>query len=99
VPVRRGSREVHLVTQARRSRYEDINARQRRYLISMAIRTAAVLVAVFAPLPVWGRALAIALGVVLPWVSVTQANAGPLPEHTMQRFDGDRSERELTKGD
>ena len=65
----------------------------------MAIRTGAVLIAVFAPLPVWARALAIALGVVLPWVSVTQANAGPLPEHTMQGFQGDRGERELTAGD
>jgi hypothetical protein len=36
---------------------------------------------------------------VLPWVSVTQANAGPLPEDSMQQFEGDRGERELTKGD
>src|SRR4051795_3224221 len=78
---------VHVVTQAHRSRYDDIAARQKRYLISMAIRTAAVLVAFFAPLPVWARGLAIGLGLVLPWISVTSANAGPLPEHTMRRFD------------
>jgi hypothetical protein len=88
---------VHLVTQAHRSRYDDIAARQRRYLISMAIRTAAVLLAFFAPLPVWGRVLAIMLGLVLPWVSVTAANTGPLPEPTMQRFDADQ--RELPSGD
>lgn len=91
------NQSVHLVTQAHRSRYDDIAARQRRYLISMAIRTAAVLLAFFAPLPVWGRVLAIVLGLVLPWVSVTAANSGPLPEPTMSHFDADK--RELPAGD
>jgi len=72
--------KVHLVTAARRSRYEDIAARQRQYLIRMFIRTIAVVLAFFAPLPVWGRVLAIALGLVLPMIAVTSANAGPTPE-------------------
>jgi hypothetical protein len=88
---------VHLVTQARRSRYDDIAARQRRYLITMAIRTVAVLIAFFAPLPVWGRVLAVLLGLVLPWVSVTAANAGPLPERGMPTFDA-TGPRELPPG-
>src|SRR3954462_12180569 len=83
---------VHVVTQARRSRYDDIAARQKRYLISMAIRTAAVLVAFFAPIPMWARAFAIVAGLVLPWVSVTSANAGPLPDHSMRQFDPSANE-------
>ncbi|MFL6239593.1 MAG: DUF3099 domain-containing protein [Actinomycetes bacterium] len=78
---------VHLVTEARTSRYDDIAARQRQYLIRMFIRTIAVVVAFFVPLPVWGRVLAIAVGLVLPMISVTSANAGPLPEPGMDRYD------------
>jgi Protein of unknown function (DUF3099) len=78
---------VHVVTEARTSRYDDIAQRQKRYLVRMAIRTAAVLVAFFAPLPIWARALAIVLGLVLPWISVTSANAGPLPQERMRHFD------------
>jgi hypothetical protein len=87
---------VHVVTRARSSRYDDIAQRQRRYLISMAIRTGAVLLAFFAPLPIWARALALVLGLVLPWVSVTSANAGPLPEQQMHTFDA--SAKELPAG-
>ena len=39
-------RQVHLVTQARRSLSEDIAYRQRRYLIMMGIRAACFAVAV-----------------------------------------------------
>ena len=85
---------VHLVTEARTSRYDDIAARQKQYLIRMFIRTIAVVVAFFAPLPVWARVLAIALGLVLPMISVTSANAGPRPEHGMDPYDG----RELESG-
>jgi hypothetical protein len=77
---------VHLVTEARRSRYDDIAARQRQYLTRMFIRTIAVVCAFFVPMPVWGRVLAIALGLVLPMISVTSANSGPLPEPRMHRF-------------
>ena len=78
---------VHLVTEARTSRYDDIAARQRQYLIRMFIRTVAVLVAFLVPLPVWGRVLAVAIGLVLPMISVTAANAGPAPEPGMDRYD------------
>ena len=78
---------VHLVTEAHTSRYDDIAARQRQYLIRMFIRTVAVIAAFFLPLPVWGRVLAIALGLVLPMISVTSANAGPLPEPGMNPHD------------
>lgn len=79
---------VHVVTEASRSRYDDIAARQRQYLIRMFIRTIAVLVAFFAPLPIWARVLAITAGLVLPMIAVTSANIGPLPDdRTMERLD------------
>jgi hypothetical protein len=78
---------VHLVTEARTSRYDDIAARQRQYVKRMFIRTVAVIVAFFVPLPIWGRVLAVALGLVLPMISVTSANVGPLPEPGMDRYD------------
>jgi Protein of unknown function (DUF3099) len=87
---------VHLVTEAHTSRYDDIAARQRQYLIRMFIRTVAVVVAFFAPLPVWARIVAIALGLVLPMISVTSANAGPIPERGMDRYEP--SDRALESG-
>ena len=78
---------VHLVTEARTSRYDDIAARQRQYLIRMFIRTIAVVCAFFVPLPVWGRVLAVALGLLLPMVAVTSANVGPTPEPGMDRYE------------
>ena len=39
------SQQVHMVTQARRSMSEDITARQRRYLLMMAIRTVCFVIA------------------------------------------------------
>lgn len=62
----------------------DINYRQRRYLISMGIRTVCLLVAVLAPLPVWLRAVAFAGAIVLPYVAVVFANGGREPEHAAE---------------
>jgi cytochrome oxidase Cu insertion factor (SCO1/SenC/PrrC family) len=63
---------------------EDIRYRQRRYLISMGIRTACLLVAIFLAGrgPVWLIAIMIAAAVVLPYVSVVFANGGREPENT-----------------
>ena len=88
---------VHVVTRAHRSRSEDIEARQKRYLISMAIRTVAVLIAFFAPIPWWARGIALALGLILPWVSVSNANAGPLPDRNKTSYDA--TERQLPPGE
>src|SRR4051812_12861396 len=96
--------QVHLVTGARRSRYDDIATRERRYIIRMAIRTAAVLVAFFAPIPLWAKGIAIILGLVLPWVSVTSANIGPLPDEahfmptTRELPEGERPDDPDTSG-
>jgi hypothetical protein len=67
---------------------EDISYRQRRYLISMGIRTACLLAAVVLAgrAPVWLVGVMIAAAVVLPYVSVVFANGGREPENS-PRFD------------
>jgi Protein of unknown function (DUF3099) len=73
---RRGT-EVFRITGARQSLAEDVRGRQRRYVISMLIRTAAVLLTVV----LWNvqRPLAVVtlmVGVALPYIAVVIANAG-----------------------
>jgi xanthine/uracil permease len=68
--------EVVLVTTAARSPRDERRDRERRYLITMAVRVVAFIVAiVFAR--GWIRAVAVALALILPWVAVVAANAGP----------------------
>ncbi|OON74059.1 DUF3099 domain-containing protein [Streptomyces tsukubensis] len=72
-----GGAEVFRITGARQGLAEDVRGRQRRYVISMLIRTAAVILSV----TLWNveRYVAIAalvLGVFLPYVAVVIANAG-----------------------
>lgn len=71
------SRDSHSVriTTAQSSAADDIAGRQRRYLISMAIRTACVIGAV-AVGPGLLRWLLVAGAVLLPYVAVVFANAG-----------------------
>ncbi|MGH3314135.1 MAG: DUF3099 domain-containing protein [Streptomyces sp.] len=69
--------EVFRITGARQSLAEDVRGRQRRYVISMLIRTAAVLLTVV----LWNvqRPLAVVtlvVGTLLPYVAVVIANAG-----------------------
>ncbi|MFH0244958.1 DUF3099 domain-containing protein [Streptomyces sp. HK10] len=77
--VRRRQRgpEVFRITGARQGLAEDVRGRERRYVVSMLVRTAAVLLAVV----LWDvqRPLAVAalvLGAALPYVAVVIANAG-----------------------
>ncbi|MGM0384379.1 MAG: DUF3099 domain-containing protein [Actinomycetota bacterium] len=71
---RRKGEEVHSITSARRALSEDLHDRHIRYLVSMAIRTACLFLAVFTPDP-W-RWIFVAGAVVLPYVAVVMANAG-----------------------
>ncbi|MTE18445.1 DUF3099 domain-containing protein [Streptomyces sp. TRM43335] len=69
--------EVFRITGARRSLAEDVRGRERRYVISMLVRTVSVLLTV----ALWNvqRPLAVVtlvLGAVLPYVAVVIANAG-----------------------
>lgn len=75
----RGNRgaEVFRITGARQSLADDVRGRQRRYVISMLVRTVAVVLTV----ALWNveRPLAIVtlvVGTLLPYVAVVVANAG-----------------------
>lgn len=66
--------EVYTITQANRSLSSEQSGRTKRYLISMAIRTACVLAAIV--VPGWPKWLFIVGAVVLPYLAVVMANAG-----------------------
>lgn len=66
--------EVFTITDAQRALSVEQAGRTRRYLISMAIRTACVIAAIF--VPGWPRWVLIAGAVVLPYLAVVVANAG-----------------------
>ena len=66
--------QVHSITGARPALRDDQAPRTRKYLISMAIRTACVLGAIV--VPGWPRWILLAGAVVLPYLAVVIANAG-----------------------
>lgn len=68
------------ITSATRSRSDDIRGRQRRYLISMGIRTACFVLAVLTMGIPWLMWVFIAASFVLPYVAVVMANAGVSPD-------------------
>lgn len=72
-----GNVQVFRITGARQSLEDDVRGRQRRYVISMAVRTLAVILAA----TLWGverhvAIVALVLGALLPYVAVVVANAG-----------------------
>ncbi|NWF26435.1 DUF3099 domain-containing protein [Streptomyces sp. PKU-EA00015] len=74
---RRGGTEVFRITGARQGLADDVRGRQRRYVISMSVRTVSVILAAV----LWNverhvAVVALVLGVVLPYISVVIANAG-----------------------
>ena len=62
------------ITTAATSRADDIASRQRRYVISMGIRTVCFIAAVLVG-PNWFRWVLIAAALFLPYVAVVMANA------------------------
>ncbi|MBE4736312.1 MULTISPECIES: DUF3099 domain-containing protein [Streptomyces] len=69
--------EVFRITGARQGLADDVRGRQRRYIISMSVRTLAVIAAAV----LWNverhvAVVALVLGAVLPYVAVVIANAG-----------------------
>ncbi|MFI5758434.1 DUF3099 domain-containing protein [Streptomyces sp. NPDC051569] len=74
---KRSGDEVFRITGARQGLADDVRGRQRRYVISMSVRTVSVILTAV----LWNvqRPVAIvtlALGVLLPYVAVVIANAG-----------------------
>ncbi|MEU9241790.1 DUF3099 domain-containing protein [Streptomyces shenzhenensis] len=72
-----GNVQVFRITGARTGLAEDVRGRQRRYVISMTVRTMSVILAV----TLWNveryvAVVALVLGAVLPYIAVVIANAG-----------------------
>lgn len=72
VPGRKSDQDVTVITNAGRNQTLDIDARNRRYLITMGIRTACFLA--FLVVPGWWKVIALAGAALLP-VVVLLANA------------------------
>ena len=66
--------EIYDITNAQNALSSDLPSRQRRYFISMMIRTACFILTVILPSPF--RWVALAGAVFLPYVAVVVANAG-----------------------
>lgn len=74
---KRSGAEVFRITGARQSLAEDVRGRQRRYVISMSIRTVSVvLTAVLWNIERPVAIVTLVLGALLPYVAVVLANAG-----------------------
>ncbi|TDE17895.1 DUF3099 domain-containing protein [Actinomadura sp. 6K520] len=74
--------DVYTVTDAPRPMSEDIEHRQRRYLVSMGVRTVCFVGAVLAAVagaPAWAVLILVAGALVLPYVAVVVANGGREP--------------------
>jgi hypothetical protein len=69
-----GENEVYDVTSAPKALSNDLSGRQKRYFISMMIRTLCFILTVFLPSPF--RWFALFGAVTLPYVAVVIANAG-----------------------
>jgi hypothetical protein len=76
---------VYLVTSARTSHSQEMSGRLRRYLISMSVRVVCLALAIFV-FNGWLRLIGIAAAVILPWVAVVLANAGPVDDGDQPEF-------------
>lgn len=65
------------VTTAALSHADDMRLRKKRYLITQAVRLSCVLLAVLLPVALWVKGVFILGSIVLPWMGVVAANAGP----------------------
>ena len=75
---RPSEREPILITEAQPSHFDEQAARKKRYVLTMACRMVAVVLAVvIAPVGIWFSAVFIVLGTFLPWVAVMMANDAP----------------------
>ena len=75
---------VHVVTQARRSLTDDINYRQRRYLLMMGIRAVCFVIAVvmFVNHLGWLVVIPVLGAIFIPYFAVVFANGGREPSNT-----------------
>ena len=68
-----------LVTTAGKSPRQEQRERERRYLVTMGVRVVCFILAIvfFEVGPRWLAAIAVAGSLILPWIAVIAANAGP----------------------
>jgi hypothetical protein len=90
--------EVVRITTAPRSRRDDIAGRQRRYVISMTIRTVCFILAVVC-IGHWFMWVFITASFVLPYVAVILANAGaPTDPERLEEVGPDPHRRAIGAG-
>ena len=73
--------EVAMVTSAHLSHSDDLKLRQRRYMLTQAVRMGCVVLATLLPVSLTWKGVLMVGAVALPWFGVVMANAGP----TLQR--------------
>lgn len=83
--MRRDRSESLRITSARRPRSEDIRGRERRYLISMGIRTLCFILAVVF-MGHWVMWVFLVGAVFLPYIAVVVANSGAGPDPGASEF-------------
>ncbi|MAS54561.1 DUF3099 domain-containing protein [Nocardioides sp.] len=94
------SGEAIRITTAAANRADDIRARQKRYLLSMSLRTLCFVGAVLASLAGidWLWPFLIAGALVLPYIAVVMANAAANLTDGFKLREADFSRRELESG-
>jgi hypothetical protein len=70
--------QVVSVTTARMSHSQDLALRQKRYMLTQAVRILCVILGVAVPAPLPVRMLLFSGAIFLPWFGVVMANAGPI---------------------
>ena len=96
----KGTDEAVRITTAAASRADDIRARQKRYLLSMSLRTLCFVGAIAASLAGidWLWPILIVGAILLPYVAVVMANAAANLSDGFKLRDGDFSRPELGPG-
>jgi uncharacterized membrane protein YfcA len=98
-PSNRGDKAVRITT-ASSSRRDDIAARQRRYVLSMGIRTICFVAAIVSALAGigWLWPIFIAAALILPYVAVVMANAAASRSDGFELLDAQYGRPELGAG-
>jgi hypothetical protein len=95
---RKAGSDVARITSAPESPQAEMAHRQKRYVISMTIRTVCFVAAIVVG-PGWLRWVLVAGAFVLPYVAVVMANAGSTKSDGFALMDGPSGARELPPGD
>jgi Mn2+/Fe2+ NRAMP family transporter len=93
-----GDRDAVRITTASASRTEEIAGRQRRYVISMGIRTVCFVAAILVGAG-WLRWVLVAAALLLPYVAVVMANAVHSKNDDFTLRPGAGTNRELPAGE